>query len=1223
MLQIKDICKEYRTNGFVQKALDHVSLNFRDNEFVAILGPSGSGKTTLLNIIGGLDRYDSGDLVIDGISTQKYKDRDWDSYRNHTIGFVFQSYNLIPHQTVLANVELALTISGVGKAERRQRAIKALEEVGLGKQLHKKPNQMSGGQMQRVAIARALVNNPDILLADEPTGALDSATSIQVMDLLKAVAKDRLVIMVSHNPELAKQYATRIVNLRDGKICADSDPFLPDEQAPAVHKNMGKASMSFLTALSLSFNNLKTKKARTLLTAFAGSIGIIGIALILSLSSGVNTYIHNVEQNTLSEYPLQIQSTGFDSSALLAGASMDSDAPEGSVGVIQMVTDLFSTMNANDLKSLKAYLDSGQSGIEAYTTALEYTYDCKPQIYRLEGDGVRQVNPDSSFAALGLGSSMSSSSMMSTMMGTDVFHEMPEDETLYHNQYDVKAGRWPENYSECVLVLTPGGSMSDFLLYTLGLRDSAELDTMVQQFIHEEDVTTPKDISSYDYNDILGTTFKLVSSPDYYEYDSEYGIWRDKRDDDAYMRNLVENGEDLTIVGIVQPHEQGSAMMQSGIAYLPALTHHVAEKAASSKIVQDQLADRYTNVFTNEPFGEESGASGFSLDSIVDVDEDALQDMFSFDQEDLTGSLEGAFTLQDAAGMNPGTLDLGTIDPGQIDLSGLLQPEDLQLNLPAFPQMDLASLMQGIRFDVSEDAMTSLVTQLVAGWKDYTLAHPEADYSGLGENFLAFLHTETGAQILKTHLQALMQANGITAPTQQQVEELLRAILTDFLAYCKENHPEIFAPVPAPSTPETGTADGQTDLEAQLQACLVEYLTTPRAQAIMTDWLNSTFPTSQDFTITQEQLDALTADLVTGYRDYAVASGLPDPSKIGTYFTDYMGTDQAQQIISAGIVSMVDASGVEQQLGSAMESYMKTVGSSLQQSLGTALETSLAPVMEQAMEQIMGQVMLQVGQNMQSAMENAINSLGENLAQAFAFDPDDFANAFSIQMDAEDLSELLQSMTLAQGASYESNLSSLDYVDFDTPSAVSIYPRDFKSKEEVTAILQAYNDRMNAEGKDDQTITYTDTVGTLMSSVTDIVDVISYVLIAFVAISLVVSSIMIGVITYISVLERKKEIGILRAMGASKRNISQVFNAETFIIGLASGLIGIGLTLLILIPGNIVIHHLANTTDITAVLPVGGAILLIALSVLLTLLGGMIPAKKAAKSDPVTALRTE
>lgn len=1223
MLQIKDICKEYRTNGFVQKALDHVSLNLRDNEFVAILGPSGSGKTTLLNIIGGLDRYDSGDLVIDGISTQKYNDRDWDSYRNHTIGFVFQSYNLIPHQTVLANVELALTISGVSKAERRQRAIQALEEVGLGKQLHKKPNQMSGGQMQRVAIARALVNNPDILLADEPTGALDSVTSVQVMDLLKEVAKDRLVVMVSHNPELAKQYATRIVNLRDGKICADSDPFVPEEQEAPTHKNMGKASMSFLTALSLSFNNLKTKKARTLLTAFAGSIGIIGIALILSLSSGVNVYIQNVEHDTLSEYPLQIQSTGFDSSALFGGASQQTDQPEGQVGILQMVTKLFSTMNSNDLKSLKAYLDSGQSGIETYASAVEYAYDCKPQIYRLDGNGVRQVNPDSSFAALGLGSSMSSSSVMSTMMGTDVFHEMPGEEDLYRSQYEVKAGRWPKNYNECVLVLTAGGSMSDFMLYTLGLRDATELDTMVQQFVHEENVTTPSNIQSYPYDDILGITFKVVSSPDYYEYDSEYGIWRDKRDDESYMRSLVEQGEDLTIVGIVQPSESGSAMMQSGIAYPTSLIQHLADKAAASKIVQDQLADPDTNVFTGEPFGQEKGETDFSLDSLVNVDEDALGDLFSFDESDLTDSLEGAFSWEDMGQMDPGDLDISSIDLGQIDLSGMIRPEDLQLDLPAFPQMDLASLMQGVQFHVSADSIGALVTGLMDGWKEYTQAHPEADYSGIGESFLDFLHSETGCQILKDNLQDILQANGIVSPTQEQVQELLRMVLSDFLAYCQEVHPEIFDPLPQPSTPESGQSRNAPDQKVLLQKYLVEYLATARAQAIITDWMNSTLPAAKDFEITQEQMEKLVADLTAGYRDYAVAGGLPDPGKIGTYFADYMATETAQKVLTSSVAAMVDASGLQQQLGSTMAAYMKTVGSSLAESLGSSLQTGMASVMEQAMEQVMGQVMLQVAENMQSVMEKAVNSLGDNLAEAFQFDPEDFAQAFSIQMDAEDLSELLQSLRLTQSDTYESNLSALDYVDFESPSIISIYPRDFESKEHVTEILQAYNDRMKAEGKDDQTITYTDTVGTLMSSVTDIIDVISYVLIAFVAISLIVSSIMIGVITYISVLERKKEIGILRAMGASKRNISQVFNAETFIIGLTSGLIGIGLTLLILIPGNMLIHHLANSNDINAFLPVGGAMFLIALSVLLTLLGGLIPAKKAAKSDPVTALRTE
>ncbi len=463
MLCLKEIYKQYKTGELVQKALDGVSLNLRDNEFVSILGPSGSGKTTLLNIIGGLDRYDSGDLVINGISTKAYKDRDWDSYRNHTIGFVFQSYNLIPHQSILSNVELALTIGGISRAERRNRARKALEEVGLGDQLHKKPNQMSGGQMQRVAIARALVNNPDILLADEPTGALDSETSVQVMELLGEVAKDRLVVMVTHNPELAERYATRIVNLRDGRIISDSNPFEMKEEGMAEHKNMGKSSMSFLTALALSFNNLRTKKARTILTSFAGSIGIIGIAAILALSNGVNAYIQSIEEDTLSEYPLQIQSTGVDlaSMAIRAqnGDGTDAEKSGGSdeIHVMQFVTDMFSTLDSNDLESLKQYLDSGDSGIEQYANAIEYTYDVTPQIFRDDGDSVRQVNPDSSFNALGFGAGASSSSLMSSMMSTNVFYEMPENESLYKNQYDVKAGRWPERYDECVLALTASG----------------------------------------------------------------------------------------------------------------------------------------------------------------------------------------------------------------------------------------------------------------------------------------------------------------------------------------------------------------------------------------------------------------------------------------------------------------------------------------------------------------------------------------------------------------------------------------------------------------------------------------------------------------------------------------------------------------------------------------------------------------------------------------------
>ena len=1125
MLQIQHICKEYRTGKLVQKALDDVSLNLRDNEFVAILGPSGSGKTTLLNIIGGLDRYDSGDLIINGISTKKYKDRDWDSYRNHTIGFVFQSYNLIPHQTVLANVELALTISGIGKTERRQRAIKALEEVGLGEQLHKKPNQMSGGQMQRVAIARALVNDPDILLADEPTGALDSDTSVQVMDLLREVAKDRLVVMVTHNPELAQEYATRIVNLRDGKIRSDTDPYLPnpEEQEKPQHKNMGKSSMSLFTALSLSFNNLRTKKARTLLTSFAGSIGIIGISLILSLSTGVNNYIQNVEEDTLSEYPLQIQSTGMDFTSMLSADSGGSEDEEeaGEINVIQMVTDMFSTMDSNDLESLKEYLDSGDSGIEEYTNAIEYSYDVVPQIYLQKDEDVRQVNPDTSFEALGIGPSSSSSSMMSSMMSTDVFYEMPEDTDLYMDQYDVKAGRWPERYNECVLVLTSGVGISDFMLYTMGLRDSVELDKMIQQFINEENVEVPEDMGTYTYEDILGITFKLVNSTDCYEYDEQYQIWRDKTDDTEYMKNLVDQGEDITIVGIVQPSEGANgALLSAGIAYPSDLTEHVVQEAENSEIVQKQLEDHTVNVFTNEAFGEESSQSDFDMNSLITVDERALQEAFQFDESAMTEGLSGTF---DFSGMEG-------IDPGTLDLSGMLDLGSITLDLPEMPEMNLGDLMSSLNIQVTAEDMETMISGLMEGYQAYAQENPQADYSQLGTYFLNYLQTE-------------------------------------------------------------------------------------EAQTILERWGGEIFQTNGEVWVTQDQLEALAGNIAAGYQTYASANGLPDPAQIDDYFMEYLSTEDAQQRLTQGLSTMIDTGSLRDQISQSMEGYMQELMASYSGTLGQALESQISSAMEQ--------MMTQISSAMETAMTQAIAQIGENLQSAMNIDAEAFSNAFTVNMSGDEMAELFMSMNSTQDATYENNLRTLGYVDFDTPSGIDIYPKDFESKESVVNILDAYNSRMEAEGKDEQVITYTDVVGSLMSSVTDIIDIISYVLIAFVAISLVVSSIMIGVITYISVLERKKEIGILRAIGASKGNISQVFNAETFIIGFCAGLLGIIITLLLLIPGNALIHHLAGTNDINAVLQPGYALILILLSVILTLIGGLIPSKKAAKSDPVTALRTE
>ncbi len=723
MLQLQHICKTYMTGTFTQTALNDVSVSFRDNEFVAVLGPSGSGKTTMLNIVGGLDHYDSGDLVIDGVSTKQYKDRDWDAYRNNRIGFVFQSYNLIPHQTVLANVELALTLSGVSRVERRERALDALGKVGLADHVNKKPNQLSGGQMQRVAIARALINDPEILLADEPTGALDSKTSVQIMDLLTEIANDRLVIMVTHNPELAERYATRIVNLADGVIRSDTDPFDPAaENDPASAKPVRKTSMSFLTALSLSFNNLMTKKGRTLMTAFAGSIGIIGIAAILSLANGVNNYIKTVEEETLSQYPLQIQSTGFDMTSLMLGSATGGDSSgsfgdggdgggdgEGAndgnavntntdnrtkVGVSKMLTSMFSSIGSNDLASLKKYLESGESDIDKYVNAIECTYSVTPQIFSSNTEKLRQVNPDKSFASVGLGSSNSTNSLMSMSMSTDVFSELPQNANLYQNQYDICAGRWPENYNECVLVLTKGGRISDFMQYSLGLRDTDELDQMVKQFAAEEEVTTPTDVRSYDYDEIMDTTFKLVYATDYYVYDSEYNVWTNKSDNTDYMRGLVENGEDLTIVGIVQPAEDAEAtMLSAGIYYPTSLTDRIIEHAADSQIVKDQLENPDVNVFTGKSFSEESADEngGLNMESLFTIDGDALQAAFTIDQGALAVDMSNA-----------------------LNLTGSLS------NMPAAPEPNMDDIMGSI--DVGSlpvEQVSALMSQLMQGYAAY------------------------------------------------------------------------------------------------------------------------------------------------------------------------------------------------------------------------------------------------------------------------------------------------------------------------------------------------------------------------------------------------------------------------------------------------------------------------------------------------------------------------
>ena len=1064
MLQLKKIHKQYKTGDLVQTALDKVSLSLRDCEFVAILGPSGSGKTTLLNIIGGLDRYDSGDLIINGISTKKYTERDWDSYRNHTIGFVFQSYNLIPHQTVLANVELALTISGVSGAERRRRATEALQKVGLGNQLHKHPTEMSGGQMQRVAIARALVNDPDILLADEPTGALDSETSIQVMELLKEVAKDRLVVMVTHNPELAHQYATRIVQLKDGVIRSDTDPYEPDtaQLAPPVHKSMGRSSMSPLTSLSLSFNNLLTKKARTLLTAFAGSIGIIGIALIISLSAGVNQYIDDTERSTLSEYPLQILSSGMDLTSMLTSGSPASGsgttAEEGMVPVRQLITQMVAGITSNDLKSLKTYLESDDCTIAEDATSIEYSYNVQPQIYREDADGsIRQVNPDSSLSSLGISSTSSTNSMMSSMMNTSVFYQLPESDELYNSQYEVKAGRWPEKYNECVAVLGADGTITDYALYALGLRDSAELDKMIQQFAQNQNVDVPTDFKTYRYSDFIGIQFKLVNAADRYLRDDDHNAWVDKSDDKDFMKSLVASSETLTVVGVVQPKEDASAsMLSSGIAYPAALTQHVIAAAADSQMVQDQLASPSINVMNDEPFGAED-ASAFDMSSLFRIDTDMLKSAFQFDTSKLNFDLSGAFDL----------------DNGSVDLGSLLDPDDFQLDL-----------------DLTET--------------------PDLDMSTL------------------------------------------------------------------------------TDLFANM-----------------------------DLSVSEDKMQELAQKVLVGYKDYVIGNGILNLNKIS--FSQYLKSDAFKTLMNDAMGELFDQDALQAQFSEAMQTAMSTLMESYSSQISETLQTQLGSAMQTAMTKLM----TQMSQNIQSQMQQSFSQLGSQMESALKIDATAFQKAIQFNMSEDDLTDLMKSAMLSSTATYDSNLQTLGYADLDAPSQIKIYPQDFDHKASVVAKLDAYNDNMRSQGADDKVIQYTDVVGTLMTSVTEIINMISNMLVAFVSISLVVSSIMIGVITYISVLERRKEIGILRAIGASKRNISEVFNAETFIIGLCSGVMGVVLSEILLIPGNMLIQKISNGTNVVARLPLNAALVLIVLATVLTILGGFIPAKGASRSDPVKALRSE
>ncbi len=1148
MLQLVEVRKSYKTGDFTQVALKDVSISFRDNEFVAILGASGSGKTTLLNLVGGLDHYDSGNLIIDGVPTSHYKDRDWDTYRNNRIGFVFQSYNLIPHQSVLANVELALTLAGVSPAERKRRALVALDQVGLKEHAHKRPNQLSGGQMQRVAIARALINDPEILLADEPTGALDSTTSVQIMGLLTSIAKDRLVVMVTHNPELAEEYATRTVHLSDGVVVADSDPFDPaaaqhadGEEATAVIAGLGagavatprkqrRTSMSFLTAVALSFNNLMTKKGRTLMTAFAGSIGIIGIAAILALANGVNAYIKGVEEDTLSLYPLTIQRQGMDMTAMLAASAgiVDEASGRGGNGTsdvheVQVMGKMFSSVGTNDLESLKVFLEGGDSGIDDNVKGVLYSYDVTPQIYASDtSKKVRQVNPDAVFSSMGFASSTSASSLMSSSMSSGVFRELMPDLSLIDSHFDVMAGRWPTAYDETVLVLTPSGGVSDLALYAMGLRDPAELDAMVEQVLNEEDVETPTDPLALSYDDIMGATFKLVEAPDFYTYDDEFGVWTDRSGNKKQLKKLVDDGEELRITGIVKPTDD-SSRLSPGIYYTRALTTHVVERANASEIVQQQLADSTVDVFTGRGFGEEADDSEFDFSSLFSIDEDAIAKAFAFDQSKLQFDMSGLEA--GLSGMDLGLDDL-SLDPSKmpaLDLDKILAGLDLS-SLIKIPDSDAPPEQPADDPAASPapdaEQLAALATQLVEGYTAFVTVGG-LDAADVATNLPAFLATPEAGELLAAAGESVDLA---------AVTELVEEMLTQ-------------------PSPEPGLAER----------------------------------------------------LVEGYLAFAVANGL-DPTDAATNFPLFLDSDEGKALVGEA-AGYIDTSALEAQLQGVLADYMQQVMAAYMGEVSSKLTSALTSQISSALETSMGQ-------------------LADNMSDAMGIDQDAFMDAFKMERNKEELTQLLVSMASTQSASYEANLRRLGWADFDNPSRIDLYPIDFESKERVTQILDGYNESMRAKGLEDRVITYSDLVGALMGSVTDIINMISYVLIAFVAISLVVSSIMIGVITYISVLERKKEIGILRSIGASKRDIRRVFNAETLIVGFVAGALGVAITFLITIPANAIVYSNFDVPNI-AQLPWQAAGILVLISMALTALAGLLPASAASRKDPVEALRSE
>ena len=1136
MLELKEIVKAYQTANLVQVALNKVSVAFRDNEFVAVLGQSGSGKTTMLNVIGGLDRFQSGDLVIDGISTKDYKARDWDAYRNNRIGFVFQAYNLIPHQSVLANVELALTLSGVSRSERRKRALDALERVGLKDHVNKKPSQMSGGQMQRVAIARALINDPEILLADEPTGALDPKTSVQVMDLLRDVARDRLVIMVTHNPELAHEYATRIVELADGCIVADSDPFVPAAEDRREAKPARRTSMGFLTALSLSANNLMTKKGRTLMTSFAGSIGIIGIAAILALANGTNAYIAKTEEETLGAYPLTIQKTGIDMTAALSVSASDSKdsqpAPDGKVGVSKLRTfaDTIRDAKTNDLASLKTYLDNNGGDINTMVNAIEYDYDIVPQIYQSDtSKATVQVSPDQSMKQMEAGFG---SGAFSSMMVTNPFYQMPATTSLYTSAYDVVAGSWPSGANQVVLVLDEDGNIPNLFEYTLGLKDHKEFDDLMRQYYQgalgdkkqsgtQSGAQSGASTATYDYSTILGTTFRRVNAFDKYTWDDTYKVWTDRSSDTDYMKKLVDGGQQLTISGIVKPNSNKGGALRQGIAYTPALTYRIIEEAAASPIVKAQRAKPDVDVFTGKTFKEladnqKSQSGGFDMSSLFTVDESKLSAAFQIDPSKMQMDLSGLdFSGMDLSGLDFSNLDMSGMDLSNIDLSALAAQSGAQSGMT----FDLSGLDFGeLSKDLPQLANVDFQTIIRSALADGAVKDGAADYLSA---------------------QASQIAQGFQDYAREQIE-----------------------------------AGGTTDFATLASA----YFSQPE--------------------VLEQLRAAVSSDKVV------------DSDKLAANLMKALGNDPALAQIGTDVSTQV------------MNAISAQIAAQLGRTLTQGVSAVIGQVMQEAMTNAMTSMMTQLSTAIGDQIGATMEQFATNMSSAFSMDPQAFADAFHSNLDEKSLAALMATMFSTNVPTLETNLRNLGWADIASPSNISIYPKSFADKDKVKAALDAYNADNKAAGATDKVITYSDVMGALMSSVTKIVDIISWLLIAFVSISLVVSSIMISIITYISVLERRKEIGILRSIGASKGDVSRVFNAETVIEGLLAGLMGVGVTYGLCAVANGIAHSSFNVDNIAQLSPVT-ALVLIGVSVGLTVIAGIIPASRASRQDPVEALRSE